>query len=272
MNYVICPVCNQPLFQKNTLFKCENNHCFDKSKYGYVNLLMSQKSSKKRHGDDSMMVVARRDFLDRGYYQPLLDTVCSILKKKKKKNGVMLDTGCGEGYYTDGVKQALFCREVVGIDISKNALRYAAKRCSNAIFAVASIFHLPIADDSCDILLNLFAPHDESEFRRVLKENGVMIRVFPGVHHLYSLKEKIYDKVYENPVADLNENGFSLIESVHLKYNITIDNNCDIKNLFCMTPYYYKTSQKDQQKLCSLQTLTTEVDFIVAAYKKKQFH
>ena len=110
MNYVICPVCNQPLFQKNTLFKCENNHCFDKSKYGYVNLLMSQKSSKKRHGDDSMMVVARRDFLDRGYYQPLLDTVCSILKKHAAKNGVMLDTGCGEGYYTDGVKQALFCR------------------------------------------------------------------------------------------------------------------------------------------------------------------
>ena len=64
----ICPVCKNELSEEEKLYRCENGHCFDKSKFGYVNLLQSQKSSAKRHGDDRLMVRARRDFLDSGYY------------------------------------------------------------------------------------------------------------------------------------------------------------------------------------------------------------
>ena len=68
MSLFICPVCNSVLTELESMFKCENNHCFDKAKQGYVNLLMSQQSSNKRHGDDKLMVKSRRDFLGNGYY------------------------------------------------------------------------------------------------------------------------------------------------------------------------------------------------------------
>ena len=39
MNILICPVCKNELFFENKTAKCENNHCFDLAKEGYVNLL-----------------------------------------------------------------------------------------------------------------------------------------------------------------------------------------------------------------------------------------
>ena len=76
MSLFICPVCKENLTELEKLYRCENGHCFDKSKFGYVNLLQSQKSSAKRHGDDRMMVRARRDFLDKGYFKALADKLC----------------------------------------------------------------------------------------------------------------------------------------------------------------------------------------------------
>ena len=80
MNVFVCPVCKKELVSNGKSFICENGHCFDISKFGYVNLLMSSKSSAKRHGDDRLMVRARRDFLDKGYYIRVLFYV--LLKQK----------------------------------------------------------------------------------------------------------------------------------------------------------------------------------------------
>ena len=75
MNNFICPVCKSEFTKNNNSYICRNNHCFDISKKGTVNLLRSNKSS---HGDDKLMVNARRSFLDKGYYLPLLE----VLKKQ----------------------------------------------------------------------------------------------------------------------------------------------------------------------------------------------
>ena len=47
-----------------------------------------------------------------------------------------------------------------------------------------------------------------------------------------------------------------------------IQNADDIKNLFLMTPYYYKTSAEDQKKLENLNELITETEFLILVYKK----
>ena len=57
-------------------------------------------------------------------------------------------------------------------------------------------------------------------------------------------------------------------EDVHSKINLCT--NDDIKSLFAMTPYYYKTSEADRKKLDNIDTLETTTEFRVAVYKKLQ--
>ncbi|MBQ8763694.1 MAG: methyltransferase domain-containing protein [Clostridia bacterium] len=270
----ICPVCRKNLADEEKLYRCENGHCFDKSKFGYVNLLQSQKSSAKRHGDDRLMVRARRDFLDSGYYGFLRDYLCEICEKYLPNGGDVLDAGCGECYYSSGLKQdyAEKGKEIFvsGVDISKDALEYASKRRSGIPLAVASLFDLPFADESFDAVLNIFSPEADEEFYRVLKTGGYLIRVIPLENHLLGLKAAIYDKPYLNDVPDTEIKNFACVKTGQVKMNLCLDSNEAILNLFKMTPYYYKTSVEDQQKINNLDYLKTQAEFEIRVYRKEK--
>ncbi|MBR6682006.1 MAG: methyltransferase domain-containing protein [Clostridia bacterium] len=256
----VCPICREALCEGDTGFRCKNGHSFDKARQGYVNLLISSKGNKN-HGDDKLMVKARKDFLDKGYYAPLREKVNEILGK----GNVVLDAGCGEGYYT-----SLFAEnnDVYGIDVSKDAVKYASSRCKNAAFAVASLSDIPLPDESVDVIINIFAPDFPDEILRVLKPNGRLIVVSPLENHLIELKNAIYDNPYPNSPQSPERNGFVLKSEHSLKFSIDIDNNEDLTSLFKMTPYYYKTSQQDQMKLQSLENITTKIEFFIAEYEK----
>ena len=182
------------------------------------------------------------------------------------------DAGCGEGYYTAHVLHTLQAQgaspSVCGVDISRDALICAHRRAPELTLAVASIAHLPVADASCDLVLNVFAPHDAAEFARVLRPQGVLLRVIPLERHLWGLKRAVYDHPYENTVPDPALPGFALAEQRTLRGTITLRTNADIEALFCMTPYYYKSGARDQAKLHALDTLTTETEFALLIYRK----
>ncbi len=268
----ICPVCKKQLIDCGKLYRCSGNHCFDKSKFGYVNLLQSQKSSAKRHGDDRLMVRARKEFLSKGYYSFLCQRLSELCVELLGDSSFILDAGCGECYYSAEIRDYACMHNktfsFVGVDISKDALEYASKRKSGVVTAVASLFDLPLADESCDALLNIFSPEAFDEFKRVIKNGGYLFRVIPLENHLIELKELIYDKAYLNEVADETINGFSLIKEEKLCRNIEIIGSEDIENLFKMTPYYYKTSKEDQQKLISVDSLSTKAEFGIRIYRK----
>lgn len=270
MNF-ICPVCKKELCEEDKLYRCENGHCFDKSKYGYVNLLQSQKSSAKRHGDDRLMVRARRDFLDTGCYGFLRESLCEICLKYLPNGGNILDAGCGECYYSAeinaryGQKASFF-----GVDISKDALEFASKRKCGVRTAVASLFDLPFADGSIDMVLNVFSPEAFDEFYRVLKCGGYLIRVIPLEKHLFGLKAAIYDEPYLNEIPDTSINGFEFAAKKQIKSVINLKSNQDIQNLFKMTPYYYKTGVNDQNKINSLEFLETQAEFEIRVYRKER--
>ncbi len=272
-NAFICPVCKGLLLLEDKSLVCSKGHSFDVSKYGYVNLRMSQQSSAKRHGDDAVMVRARRDFLDCGHYGFLLEKVCQTVKKYAADTVKIIDIGCGECYYTDGVYRHLRTGGiepvVCGIDISKDALRYGAKRNAAFSLAVASAFDLPVCDQSQDVALCMFAPFDDGEISRILKDNGVFVRVCVGEKHLMGLKEKIYETAYLNPPENYDVAGFETVEIIQAENILQLNNNCDINNLFMMTPYYYKTSVADQLKVKTLETLETLLSFVICVYKKK---
>lgn len=265
-----CPVCKEELNLDGRTYKCINNHCFDCAKQGYVNLLQSNKSKSKRHGDDKLMIEARTRFLNTNFYKPLCDLMCELLKKYVPQNASVLDAGCGDCYYTEKIEKALADRNasVVGVDISKSALIAAAKRSKQINLAVASVFSLPVGDLSCDAVLNVFSPFAPEEYARVLKSGGVLLRVIPLENHLFSLKKAIYDNPLKNPEESTEIDGFTLAESQELKYSIELKSNEQIESLFKMTPYYYKTSRTDQQKVEKLSTLQTEIEFCVLVYKK----
>ena len=264
---IICPVCENELVSDNNTLKCKNNHSFDISKYSTINLSLNNKSSKKRHGDDKKMVVARKNFLDKGYYSSILNSVVNLAKKHCTKNGVLLDAGCGEGYYTSEIAKGINASHTIGIDISKDALRWFKKRCENATAIVSSIFKMPVRQKSVDLAVNMFAPNPHDEFSRVIKKDGFLIRTFVLKNHLFELKQAIYDNAYYNDEEDIEIDGFSLVETVKVKEKIKVTGD-DIENLFLMTPYYYKTSKQDQEKLKNLETLETTIEVMSAIYKK----
>lgn len=269
MEKFICPICRGQLKQVNKSLVCGKNHSYDLSKYGYVNLMLSQKSSKKRHGDDKLMLRSRHDFLEKGFYKPLLDAVINeILADAEGKSLTILDVGCGEGYYTANIHNSVENPDVYGIDISKEALVFAAKRDSGLSLAVASCTELPLADKSCDIVLNIFSPTNAKEYARVLKDNGLLIKAIPLENHLFTLKQSIYDRPYKNKLDSDELDGFETADYKEIKYTLKLENSDDIISLFKMTPYYYKTSRDDQAKLQKLKKLETEAEFGVIVYRR----
>lgn len=273
MQGFVCPKCYENLILSGKSLVCSNNHCFDISKSGYVNLLQNNQSSSKRHGDDKLMVKARTDFLNNGYYDKLIFTVANLVNKYSGENPVVLDAGCGECKYTDEVEKMLSsnCKSpvVLGVDISKEAVNFGAKRNKKLNLAVASISKLPIANKSVDLVLNIFAPSFPQEFARILNDNGYLIKVIPLENHLIELKQAIYDVAYKNEIEDSELDGFSKIEAINLEYVFDLYNNQDIKNLFMMTPYYYKTSIADQKKLDNIEKLSVTAQFQIIVYKIK---
>lgn len=268
----LCPTCGAPLTRGPRDYRCAQNHLFDLSRSGYVNLLTAGSKHSKVPGDNKLMVNARRSFLDKGYYSKLCELV-SLRAAVLAGDGPVLDAGCGEGYYTTAVFEALARSgrqvDVMGIDISKIALDKAAKRCKEIAWAVGSVFHLPVGTESCGLLLNLFAPYCGEEYHRVLAPDGKMLLVIPGKDHLWELKKAVYEHPYRNEVKDFALEGFELLRAEHCADTLFLDNAEDIDHLFKMTPYYYKTSEQDYKRLAALSELTTRIEFNVLEYQKK---
>ncbi len=268
MNFYICPICKEPFEIVGNSLICPNKHCFDLSKRGYVNLLRPSKSGSVRHGDDKQMVESRKNFLNKGFYAPLCDAITDILRNNVQGSPIVLDAGCGEGYYTEAVKRALQTEAVYGIDVSRDAIHAASLRDKTLRLAVASIFDLPVYENSIDVLINLFAPYDGKEFSRVLKTSGLLVRAFPAERHLWELKTAVYDTPYENEIDTFSLEGFNIIQKDRIAFPLILTEKADIDALFKMTPYYYKTSREGQARLSALSELHTHAEFYLVTYRK----
>ena len=262
-----CPVCglSGETDAEKKRFYClgKKQHSFDFSKSGYLNLCLSAKA-----GDLREAVRARSAFLEAGYYLPLSNGITAILTELHAKS--VLDAGCGEGYYTN--RMTAVAETVFGADLSKFGIEKAAKTAkqagNNAFFAVASLFELPVADNSFDAVTNLFAPCCESEFLRVLKPGGHLILVGAGERHLMGLKNVLYDTPYLNPERNDLPKDMRLIDQRKIRTNISVKGNDMIRALFSMTPYYWRTSPSDSKKIDGLDLLETELDFDIYIYRK----
>ena len=266
MNFV-CPKCGLPFSLLGSSAVCPKKHSFDRARAGYFNLLLS--ASGGTHGDNAEMVEARRVFLDTGAYKPLSDKVAE-LAEKYISGGTVLDIGCGEGYYTDAIYRALLGRGVVvsAFDISREACKRAARRNREIELAVASAYKMPVADGSFSGAVNMFSPLASGEVWRALMPGGIFIMAVPGENHLLGLKRAAYKTPYKNVLADTALEGFELIDTAHIEYNIELKSNAEVRSLFMMTPYAYRTPPQDRERVLMLPSLVTDVEFWVFVYRK----
>ena len=272
-NHFLCPLCGSFLTMEERRFSCPKGHMFDRASSGYVNLFLNKGPSAKRHGDDKKMIRARTAFLATGAYKSLSDKLVALSVPLLHDGDVFLDAGCGEGHYISLLSEQLQAEQksctLLGIDLSKEALTAAAKRKLDVTLAVASVFHLPVRDQSVSLLWNVFAPMAEEEYARVLKPGGFLIRVFPLEEHLMGLKELLYDKVYQNKPTEPEIPGLQLLKTHYIRETLRLTSPETIDALFKMTPYYYKTSAADQEKLSGLDELTTPIAFGISVYQKR---
>lgn len=255
-----CPICSEQLLAGAGTMSCTNRHSFDIAKEGYVNLLRSSKSGD-RIGDDKISARCRRDFLNKGYYSLLRDYLQSVFAGL---SGSVLDICCGEGYYTSALAENSDL-QVYGFDISREMVRLAAKR-GNAACFVANMAHIPVVDGSFDYAVHLFAPFQEAEFSRILKDTGRLYTVVPGSHHLYGLKKHLYEVPYLNDEKLPDTNILKLQSKTKISADIVLPSQEDIEAVFRMTPYYFHTSNQDKEKLKRIDILETRIEFLIGEY------
>ena len=270
-DFLLCPTCRSKLSKLNNSLKCINGHCFDIASSGYINLLKPGKMNNAKAGDSKEMIRARSNFFLSNAYLPIRKKACEIVSRFK--SDVIIDAGCGEGYYTEGIADNIKTAQVIGFDMSKFGCEHGAKSArrgckDNILYSVSSIFEMPLEDNCADIIINMFAPVANEEFLRVLKTQGHLIVVSSGINHLNGLKAVLYDDVYKNEEKFPSYEGFELLNVENLTYDTEIIGNDTIYNLFTMTPYYHRTSLQDKEKLQKIDKLSTTIEVNFAIYKK----
>ena len=259
-----CPICRENLTLVESSLKCENRHSFDLAKFGYVNLAPQIKQSANY---DKENFQNRQQILEAGFYQAILEAVSDLLSNSKNAKTI-LDIGCGEGFYSRKLQESHSDKTFYAFDISKDSVQIAAKSEPNwaVNWFVGDLARLPIKDASMDILLDIFSPANYGEFKRVLKENGLLIKVIPTENHLKEIRQKVQDQLtnkdYSNQdIKDHFQNNFTILSSktASLTKPITAE---QLQALLSMTPLLFHV---DQTKIdwSQLTEITIEAEILV---------
>ena len=265
-NILTCPVCKEELKKIENSYHCKNRHSFDIAKEGYVNLLAVNKKNSKAPGDNKEMLVARKDFLNSGAYNQLLEKILYIIEQYNRTQSVILEAGCGEGYYISNIKNNLKDAQCFGFDISKEAIKLASKRSRDVNFYVASGYEPNIKEKSVDVLIVIFAPFAQDEYNKLLADDGICIVVKPNTNHLIELKNQLYDNIKQ--VKPSVYNKFYIDSTYNLTYTFKPTEE-NLYNLFKMTPFFYRVSEEKKQKLQkNLKNLPIKADFLIEVLKK----
>jgi len=294
---LICPVCAEPLQLEDQTYRCSNAHSFDLAKEGYINLLLSHQRKSKNPGDDKAMIQARRRFFDSGAFEPLAKLVADTFPKRAV---TAIDCGCGEGSFLGAlIKKAITslrsgsvgdlrgrhspsppvtseqigraslserADQFFGVDISKEAIRCAAKRYKDATWIVANgMRELPFADESLDVILSVLAPRNIKEFARILKPSGQLILGVPGPNHLIELRTLLHANAsdFEEKADEASAKcapQFAETTRKPLSYEITLETK-QITDLIQMTPIFWNSGPEAKAEVQRLGELTVTISF-----------
>lgn len=239
-----CPRCGEQLAPTGGSLRCPARHTFDVARAGYASLLTGTAATS---GDDDEMARARDRFLDSGVYAPIRDLITELVvghAEARSAEGAppaVLDVGCGTGYYLAGVLERLPSARGLGLDTSTRALRFAARAHERAAAASWDVFApFPLRDASVEVLLDVFAPRNPTEFARVLMPGGVLVVVRPAPDHLAELREAVPGMVSLDPHKEerlhrVLDPLFTTERTEELRYPVDLS-TASARDLVRMTP------------------------------------
>lgn len=264
----VCPLDGAVLESTTNGASCGAGHHFDRAREGYLNLLPVQHKASRQPGDDQAMVVARRCVLDSGLFAPLaaavFDTVHGLVAECHDERSLrIVDAGCGEGYYLERLLAAARACDapgslaLAGFDISKLAVRAAARRSHDVAWAVASNRQPPFLPASCDLILSLFGFPHWPGFAAVLAPRGHVLLVEAGATHLLELREVIYPQIVAQASSVLDAavmRGWAPVVGRNLEYHVTLTSSSQIAALLGMTPHAHRMTADGRAALAQLST------------------
>lgn len=268
-----CPLDALPLEVHEGSVRCPNQHSFDIAKQGYVNLLSAQDKRSKDPGDSQAMIAARHRFLEAGHYAPLGDCLADLLLPAANPQSLIVDAGCGEGYYLHCLRERVLRSMhvepfLLGFDVSKPAVLTAARRFS-ATWVVASNRNIPLNDASVDILIDMFGFPDFASFTRVIKPGGLLLRVQAGTDHLLELRRVIYPRIKEREPPAMAPVGFSVVHRKQLNFELRNLDQASISDLLLMTPHLFRASAEGKKRAAALTSLSLGVDVSLELLQKE---
>ncbi len=221
-----CPRCMGGLSDDGRSLRCANGHCYDLSAKGYANLAPDRPQSGEKY--DAELFKSRRAVLEAGLYKPVLDALLHMLKTRfGDKPFAIADVGCGEGYYSRGIKAEFANSTVFGVDLSRDAIISAARASHEPLWLVADLKRLPFADGSLDAVADVFTPADYAEFARVLAPQGELYKVLPAADHLREVREALSGELRsdgidgERVLAHMRERA-QILETVEIRHTLPL--------------------------------------------------
>jgi 23S rRNA (guanine745-N1)-methyltransferase len=273
-----CPICDSPMtvFETKSLI-CSNNHTFDFTKQGYINLTTHPIKTKY---SKELFEARRKLIAGDGFFEPLSQAIAEIINKHvavKKGTISLIDMGCGEGSHLSNICDIVssdYKKTVtgVGIDISKEGILVASKNYTNKIWIVADLANTPFKGNQFDVILNILPPSNYAEFNRLLKADGLVVKVVPQSGYLKELREVIFDQPekqsYSNvdTVKRFNEN-FQVVDSSRLCYTVTLDKP-SIQSLVQMTPLSWAITEGQVKSFLKGDSTKITVDLEILIGKK----
>jgi len=271
-----CPLDQLPLQQQEQHLRCANGHSFDIARQGYANLLGRGDKRSRDPGDSKAMVVARREFLDAGHFQPVATRLAELVKPLIDADAVIVDAGCGEGYYLAQLQAQLAlggarAPAMIGFDISKWAVQAATRRHA-ATWLVASNRNIPLSTDSTDCVLSLFGFPVFETFYTLLKPGGTLLLAHAGPRHLIELREILYPAVRhtESTAAQqASAAGLTVGECTSLQFKTTPLSQLQVHQLLSMTPHLFRASRVGKERAAQLDGFFVTVDVVFQLLHKQ---
>lgn len=263
-----CPICEKQVqVVELRSLQCANNHSFDFAKQGYINMLMR---SVKTPYDKALFASRQEVIRETNLYTKLHASVADILKTHLTKEITILDAGCGEGSHLEQIMKKSDLNNMlgIGIDIAKEGVLRAAKHYHHAIWLVGDLANAPLANQSCNAIINILSPANYREFKRILSDEGIVVKVIPGKNYFRELREALYadDKqTYSNEdTVELFENQFQLIEHMHVQTTESISEQ-ELEHLINMSPLAWniEEGEKDQLRKHGIDQLTIDLEILV---------
>lgn len=256
-----CPVCKSGFENiENYQLICEQKHQFDLNKKGTLHLMLKSVDSEyTRH-----MLLSRQRLAQSGFWQPLLD---SIYTELQNNDGPVLDVGCGEGSHAAYLKDKGLTDPLIAFDISKEGINLAAATYPDPFFLVADLADSPFASGKYATLLNILSPSNYSEFKRLLKPDGQVIKVVPNPDYLKELRllKESGEQSYSNEeVVTKFEEHFSSVHQKRVRYTYQLSEELR-KDFINMTPLGWHLEKELNNITDELNEITIDLMLLVGS-------